>query len=295
MKQHKCYKHIQACNLCKENTSDVYRHGKEDALHFKNPMGIKVFIENGDIEKYDEYFEGDPYGVGIKLKSLFYKRRETATLFLLDIALGKIRGEGKRILDIGCGEGYITAAIKKAFPGCEIFALDQSISAIKKAVMSFKDIDFIVADAYLTPYERECFDIVVCNNLWEHVPDPLRLLVEISRITKPGGFLIISTPSRYRFSNLLRVLLGKPLEFMSKNHITEYSVGQVAEQLRYGGYQVEKIYTEPINSESKKMFKRIFHKLLITFVRLMGKLINRPHDIESTIFFLARRIDNGKY
>jgi len=88
--------------------------------------------------------------------------------------------------------------------------------------------------------------LFVCNNLWEHVADPLNLLSEISRITKARGKLCISTPSRYRLHNLVAALRGRPIEFMSEHHVTEYTVGQVKEQLAFGGYKLLKCYSEPI-------------------------------------------------
>ena len=137
-----------------------------------------------------------------------------------------------KILDIGCGEGHITAEIQKNFLGAEVSGLDYSISAISYAVEKFPGIDFCVADAYNPLYCDNYFDAVVCNNLWEHIPDPLALLKGMNRILKDGGYIILSTPSRYRFPNLLNVLRGKPPVFMSTHHVTEYSVGQVIEQLR---------------------------------------------------------------
>ena len=68
---------------------------------------------------------------------------------------------------------------------------------------------------------------------------PLQMLKKIERSLKPGGHLIISTPSRYRLPNLIRVLVGKPIVLGSRQHVTEYSVGQVMEQLKYLGYEVE--------------------------------------------------------
>ena len=112
------------------------------------------------------------------------------------------------------------------------------MTAIEHANSTYNNIDFVVADAYQPPFEDKYFDIIVCNNIWEHVPDPLRLLSSIGRILKPNGQLVISTPSRYRIGNITRVCLGKEVTFMSKHHITEYTVGQIKEQLKFGGFSI---------------------------------------------------------
>ena len=113
--------------------------------------------------------------------------------------------------------------------------LDYSVSAIKYANSNFKDIDFITGNAYNPPYSKDYFDVVIVNNLWEHVPDPLHLLSKISTIIKTNGYLIISTPRRYRTDNLERILLGKPIRTIFKHHDTEYYVGKFIGQLRFGG------------------------------------------------------------
>jgi 2-polyprenyl-3-methyl-5-hydroxy-6-metoxy-1,4-benzoquinol methylase len=251
--------------------------------------GFKVFLDDIQVREYDEYNGEDPYSVEKALDSPFHRRRGRGTIRLTREALKKSGSTNNKILDIGCGEGHITELIKNNFPNCEISALDCSITAIKKAVSKYQGIDFIVADACHAPYTEGYFDVVICNNLWEHVPDPIHLLEQIRKITKDKGWLILSTPSRYRFSNIVRIMLRKPIAFMSPYHVTEYSLGQVMEQLKYGGYGVEEVYTEPINPEGPNRIRRCFMLFLISCFRVFGKMVNRPHDIESTVFFLARR------
>lgn len=101
-------------------------------------------------------------------------------------------------------------------------------------------------------------------------------------VLKPNGAVIISTPSRYRTDNLVRVFLGKEVKFMSKLHVTEYTVGQVKEQLTFGGFEVQKIISRPINTGSMKF--RTAHKML----ELFCSTIKSHHQLESTIFYLAR-------
>jgi len=88
---------------------------------------------------------------------------------------------------LGCGQGHITHAMYQTRKSSEISGLDYSLSAVEYAHSHFPNIDFIVGDAYDAPYSEEYFDVVVCNNLWEHVPDPLFLLSKVKRLLKPRG------------------------------------------------------------------------------------------------------------
>lgn len=133
-------------------------------------------------------------------------------------------------------------------------------------------------------YKEPYFDIIILNNIWEHVPDPLSLLQSINRILKPNGQLIISTPSRYRFINLLKACLGKEISFMSKLHVTEYTVGQVKEQLRFGGYKVNRVFSPPLR-EGRLIFRMLKYLIFIVL-----KIIKSHHILEVTVFYSAVKL-----
>ena len=275
----------------KDRAVDVHEHGCQladwedrygTASFARHPDGFLVFLPPKEINPSDEYNGSDPYAVESGLRGDFQKRRVECTLELVQEATQRFRGV-VRILDLGCGQGHITSKIREALPQAEIAGLDYSISAITYANKKFPGIDFVVASAYQCPYRRSYFDIVICNNLWEHVPDPLLLLSKITRVMKPHGFLIISTPSRYRWGNLVNVIRGKPIQFMSEHHVTEYSVGQVIEQLRFGGFDVIKSFSKTFKSGNWKF--EAAKKLLSVFASVIGS----HHQLESTVFYLAQR------
>ncbi len=247
----------------------------------RHPEGFPVFLEAGRLDMSDEYRAGDPYAVSDNIDSAFQKRRFHSTLHLLSKVAD--HQHQMRILDLGCGEGHLTEEIRKAFGQAEIHGLDYSLSAIIYAHTHYPDISFAVADGNFPPYTDGYFDVVVMNNIWEHVPDPLLLLKNVGRVLKKGGHIIISTPSRYRWGNLLRVVRGRPIAFMSKLHVTEYTVGQVKEQLRYAGYEVTAAYSTMIRE-----YRMVLHwaKLVASaFLKMAGS----QHILESTVFYLARK------
>jgi ubiquinone/menaquinone biosynthesis C-methylase UbiE len=254
--------------------------GSDDYSCSKHPDGFLIFLEPHELESFNEYKEGDPYGVSKNINSKFQNRRFQTTIQLLK---STEPNPNIKILDLGCGEGHLTDRIRDTFPSSEIHGLDYAIDAIKIAHSSYKNINFIVADGYKPPYSDEYFDIVVLNNIWEHVPDPLQMLNGIKRILKKDGIIVISTPSRYRFSNLIRVLLGKKVEFMSKLHVTEYSVGQVVEQLTYCGFSISRVHSESIREN------RLIVHLVKKCFSVFAKLVNSHHIFESTVFYLASK------
>jgi hypothetical protein len=105
----------------------------------------------------------------------------------------------------------------------------------------------------------------------------------MKRVLKPGGLLIISTPSRYRFSNLIKASAGQEIAFMSEHHVTEYTIGQVKEQLRWEGFEVERVYSPPISASN------FIFTMIKAMMRAFLKLIGSHHVLESTVFYSAKK------
>jgi ubiquinone/menaquinone biosynthesis C-methylase UbiE len=243
---------------------------------------VAVFLSTDLINRFDEYSNSDPYQVEQEIQSEFHQRRIKCTIELVrKVTNGMSRVQ---LLDIGCGEGHITAGIKKEFPHFDIIGTDASITACRNGKKKYPEVKFMVADAYHLPCPDEYFDIIVLNNIWEHVPDPLRLLSGVRRILRENGKVVISTPSRYRFSNIINLIKRGKTELVSKNHVTEYTIGQVIEQLRFGGFEIIDIMSSsiPVRTWLGNIIKNIF--------RFIYNKFDRQYALETTVFFSARKV-----
>ena len=268
---------------------DTWLQGSSNAKFAVHPKGFLVFLRPEEIEKNDEYREGDPYGFMSEMKQIrsFHQSRLDYTVHLLQMVLQDKEQEYK-ILDLGCGRGHITAQIHQYLPASEVSGLDLSLSAVEAAKETYEGIDFVVASAYSPPYCPEYFDVVVCNNIWEHVPDPLRLLEAVNGVLAPGGYLLVSTPSRYRLGNLIRVLFGRPVKLISKHHVTEYTVGQVVEQLRFGGFDAQ-IFNESLYLSRPNLSNWIMRICMRPLALIYLRLVGSHHSLESTVFYVAKK------
>lgn len=251
-----------------------------------HPQGIWIFLSSPWVEE-DEYSNGDPYHVEDGLNSTFQRQRKDLTLKLVARALSVVGGKS-RILDVACGKGYITQAIHEANPECEVYGFDLSVSAVRWAAEKHPDLVLAVADAESPPYPAEFFDCIVCNNIWEHIENPIRLLSLLARSLKKDGCIIVSTPSRYRLNNLLRVLIGKPVAFASSQHVTEYSVGQMFKLFRYAGFRVE-LMEGSLNRPGSGVIRDLLKYLLGVLLDLFLKTIGSHHRLGQTVFYLIRR------
>ncbi len=109
-----------------------------------------------------------------------------------------------RVLDIGCGSGRHATAVYQRWQAF-IIAADRSLDDLTSARCNLVWHDthgfhrngrwhLIGADINDLPFASGSFDLVICSEVLEHVPDHGRALAEISRVTRPGGRLVLSVP-----------------------------------------------------------------------------------------------------
>jgi len=97
---------------------------------------------------------------------------------------------GSRVLDVGAG----SCPYRPLFAHCEYRSQDfTNLAGEQLRHGGYGQIDY-VCDAGAIPVADGSFDAVLCTEMLEHVPDPLRVIGEIARVLKPGGRLILTAP-----------------------------------------------------------------------------------------------------
>jgi len=99
-----------------------------------------------------------------------------------------------RVLDVGCGLGYFTFALKQS--GYDALGIDVSPTAIATATKGFGSL-YVCGDlAEFASATDERFDVVVLNQLIEHVPNPVELLKAAVSVLTSDGIAVITTPNK---------------------------------------------------------------------------------------------------
>jgi SAM-dependent methyltransferase len=96
---------------------------------------------------------------------------------------------GKIVVDVPCGDGRASAIFRRK--GATVRALDLFPGAMRVPGITAEAADMTAS----LPVGDDSVDMVICQEGIEHVPDQLHLLAELNRILKPGGLLILTTPS----------------------------------------------------------------------------------------------------
>jgi 2-polyprenyl-3-methyl-5-hydroxy-6-metoxy-1,4-benzoquinol methylase len=115
----------------------------------------------------------------------------------LDVLVGSFLGaidlRGKIVLDAGCGVGGVTGALVAR--GAHVVALDIG-PQLAATTRSRHHCEAVVGTLTALGFGADTFDVVVSSEAIEHTPDPDRSVVELYRVLKPGGHLVVSTPNR---------------------------------------------------------------------------------------------------
>jgi SAM-dependent methyltransferase len=100
---------------------------------------------------------------------------------------------GRLVIDLGCGPGFYTATLRDR--GATVIPVDND--AAELALAGAPPEGAVIADATDLPFDDASVDAVVCSNMLEHTPAPRRVLEEIRRVLRPGGWGYVSFTNWY--------------------------------------------------------------------------------------------------
>jgi ubiquinone/menaquinone biosynthesis C-methylase UbiE len=176
------------------------------------------------------------YDLTVNLMTLGFVRRLRA--LTVDQALLR---PGEKVLDVGCGTGGVTIAAKqrvgKTGQAAGIDPAPEMIAAArKKAARAGLEIDFRIGVIESLPFPDRAFDAVTSSLMMHHLPEHLRVkgLAEISRVLKPGGWLLIADMMRPSPSFLKRFFTSLVLHH---GHGIQFGIEDLPELLKEAGFE----------------------------------------------------------
>lgn len=190
---------------------------------------------------------------------------------------------GHKVLDIGCGSGRHTAEAYR-YDSITAIGADRNHDDLKAARDRLELHDRLkalgggtwclsAADALALPFASQAFDVVICSEVLEHIPEHQRAMGEIVRVLKPGGTLVVSVPRwfpericwalsrEYHQANQghVRIYRGKPLKGMLASHGIFFFASHHAHSL-HTPYWWLKCLLGPTRTDSRAV--NLYHRFL---------------------------------
>lgn len=174
-----------------------------------------------------------------------------------------------RLLDLGCGIGHSFHLLSPR----ETVGVDVDGGALEG-----QDRETLVADMRELPFGDDSFESVLSVHSVEHVPDPERVVAEVSRVLEPGGIAVFVTPNRLTF--------GRPDEIIDPFHFIEFDAGQLKElcSTGFGEVTVKGIFGSgrymAIHNEERRKLDRLLARDPLRLRRLVpNRLKQRLYDL----------------
>lgn len=161
---------------------------------------------------------------------------------------GSLVGEltNLRILEIAAGTGRFTKVLLEN--GNSVIAFDISSSMLEQLKQNLKDhpnygrLQIIVGDARTMELESCSVDVVVCFNALSHIPEHKRVLTEVYRVLKPGGFFLFNFPNYLSLYLLFGLYVNLRKKSITRNVYTRwYSLKEFSRDLMSSGFKIENI------------------------------------------------------
>lgn len=142
---------------------------------------------------YDKY--GTTHPVARRLQAGFERNMAE----LLDLA-----GEVSSVLEVGCGEGHVTARLARRYPQARVLGTDVVPGIIEMARTLHPGLRFEVRSIYHVATPDERCDLVVACEVFEHLERPAEALAQLARVARGHVFLSVPREPLWRLLNMAR-------------------------------------------------------------------------------------------
>jgi SAM-dependent methyltransferase len=110
----------------------------------------------------------------------------------------------RRVLEVGCGEGIVLATLAARLPGARLDGLELDETTLEQARLRCPGATLVRGDACELPFGDRSFDLVVCLEVLEHLPEPARALRELKRVARAACLLSVPHEPFFRLGNVAR-------------------------------------------------------------------------------------------
>jgi 2-polyprenyl-3-methyl-5-hydroxy-6-metoxy-1,4-benzoquinol methylase len=165
-----------------------------------------------------------------------------------------LRGVRRQALEVGFGSGVYLSTLAEHFE--QVVASDVELTYFdrsKPLALNYPNVSLVYDDITHTKLPRSSFDVVLCTEVVEHIPDSTVALANMHDLLKPEGMLVLSTPQPYcpleiaakiaflpGIINMVRLIYQEPI--LETGHINLMSSQKVVGQLERAGFTIRESF-----------------------------------------------------
>jgi len=124
------------------------------------------------------------------------RERKAKTMIAVLRDFLKVDLETLSLLDLGASSGIIASYLSYSFKKVVAIDIDGEAVQFAKRNARQENLEFALVNAMDIPFSESVFDVVICAQVYEHVPNADRLMEEIYRVLKPGGICYFAAGNR---------------------------------------------------------------------------------------------------
>jgi SAM-dependent methyltransferase len=209
---------------------------------------------------------------------------------IIDAVLALHLPSPSKVLDVGCYPLHLFKLLEQQ--NYQVFGISSPHEPVNHPQVKTCDLENEVI-----PFKANQFDLVIFTEVFEHLCySPSKVLIEINRVLKPGGWLIFTTPNVLRFQNIINLILGKNIYFplfqldqpLNFRHHREYTHNEVIQIMTESKFKIIKsdfiISYPPFRQRNQK--DHFFLKIIKYFNYFFSLLFSHRRD---TLFFLVQK------
>ncbi|MFK8055203.1 MAG: class I SAM-dependent methyltransferase [Saprospiraceae bacterium] len=223
-------------------------------------------------QKHDSEFDYVDHYIKDAVSSDYFQAppeiTENERMRLNQLIIHKIKGDAKRILDVGCGNGWLSKMLQN--DRNQVVSLDISLINVKRVLQNTPHPNHsgLVADVFNLPIQSNSFDTIVASEIIEHVHDPKEFIASLLNVLKPGGRLIISTPYNEQIPLHLCVHCNRPTP--ENAHLHSFNESNIFDSIPNNAQVVD-----ITKSTNKHLLKLRAYMLIRSFPFNLWRLIDK--------------------
>lgn len=215
---------MKICPRCKQEVRDEWNCASCGFV-VEKIAGFPAFA--ADMAQNHEGFKAGYFAelAALEQENFWFRSRNKLILW----AIGKFFPGAKKMIEVGCGTGYVLSGIRKEFPAMELSGSEIHSAGLGFAAQRVQNAALMQMDAREIPFRAE-FDVIGAFDVLEHIDEDEAVLAEFYRALRPGGGIILTVPQH-------EWLWSQQDE--AACHMRRYSRVELQQKIERAGFRVE--------------------------------------------------------